>query len=163
MPYRIQWLSFITFILQRFVQPKNMNKRAAEHLQAYPMEITIFNTEKQMNNKLEAPVTVGFVIASAFPAWKVALATLEVQEHLLASGHRHLELHPGELLLQLSLENNSHLGIFFVCLLFFVCLGFFVVLVLGFFVWFFVVLAFFPLNLVRKEDLIDLGKPAMGY
>lgn len=45
-----------------------MNKRAAEHLQAYPMEITIFNTEKQMNNKLEAPVTVGFVIASAFPA-----------------------------------------------------------------------------------------------
>lgn len=33
------------------------------------------NTEKQMNNKLAAPVTVGCVIASAFPAWKIAVPT----------------------------------------------------------------------------------------
>lgn len=78
-----------------------MNKRAHAHLLAYSVEITILKHRKT-NNKLAAPVTVGCVIASVIPAWKAALPTLTVQEHLLASGHRHSELHPEEHFLQSS-------------------------------------------------------------
>lgn len=100
-------LVLLVLFYRDFVQQKSMNKKAYEHLQIYPLEITIFNTGKQINNnnKLEAPVTAGCVIASAFPAWKVALPTPEGQEQ--ASGHKHSELHPGELLLQINSEENS--------------------------------------------------------